>query len=316
MSKVCFGIDVGGTAVKVGLFSTEGTLINKWEFATRKAEDGKEILKDAANFIKDKSEELKLRTEDILGIGVGLPGPVKDNGEVLELPNMGLGHFNIEEELSQLTGFKVKAGNDANVAALGEMWQGSGKGYRNMVLVTLGTGVGGGIILNGSIISGSNGAGGEIGHILVNREETSACGCKKYGCLEQYASATGIVRIAKKLLSETDEPSALRQFEEFSAKTVFDQAKTGDALSMKVVDKACEYLGIAMSHVAQVIDPEAFIIGGGVSKAGDILTTKTKEYFNSNVMDALKNKEFIIASLGNDAGIYGSAKLLLSSVSA
>lgn len=312
MEQLCFGIDIGGTAVKVGLFNTEGKLLHKWDFATRRTEDGKDILRDAADFIQSKINELQLQKNDIVGVGVGIPGPVKENGEVLELANLGLGHFNIEEEMKALTGLKVKAANDANVAAMGEYWMGGGKGYRNLVLVTLGTGVGGGIILNGQILAGSNGAGGEIGHIFVNEEETAACGCKKKGCLEQYASATGIVRLAKKRLQSSEEPSSLRSYPEISAKMVFDCAKAGDQLAMDIVETACRYLGTAMAHIAQVIDPEAFVIGGGVSKAGDILTETIKKYYNQNVMDALKNKDFKLATLGNDAGIYGAAKLILA----
>jgi glucokinase len=312
MEKVCFGIDIGGTAVKVGLFNTEGKLLDKWDFATKRTENGKDILKDSANFIKAKIDELGLVKENIVGIGVGIPGPIRDNGEVLELPNLGLGQFNIEEELGSLTGLKVKGGNDANVAALGEQWMGSGKGYRSMVLVTLGTGVGGGVIINGSILAGSNGAAGEIGHIFVNEEETGKCGCGKTGCLEQYASATGIVRLAKNLLKESQEASTLRDILELSAKDVFDCAKAGDKLALLVVDKACRYLGVAMAQIAQVIDPEAFIIGGGVSKAGEIITETTKKHYNMHVMNSLKNKEFKLAILGNDAGIYGAAKLILA----
>lgn len=313
MRQLCFGADIGGTAVKVGLFTSEGELLKKWDFATRKTGNGKDILKDLANFISDKIREQGLKREEITGIGVGIPGPVKDNGEVLELPNLGLGHFNIEEELQELTGFKVRAGNDANVAALGEQWQGSGKGYQNMVLATLGTGVGGGIIINGSILAGSNGAAGEIGHILVNEEETAHCGCGKTGCLEQYASATGIVRIMKKRLAASDEPSKLRGFGELSAKMVFDAALAGDSLALKAVDESLKYLALAFSHIAQVIDPQVFVIGGGVSKAGTIITDTVKKYYEQNVMDALKNKEFRLAVLGNDAGIYGSARLILAS---
>lgn len=313
MEQVCFGVDIGGTSVKVGLFTTDGKLIDKWEFPTRRTEDGKDIILDSSEFIKGKINELQLKKEDIVGIGVGIPGPVKENGEVLEIVNIGLAHFNIEEEMSKYTGLKVKAGNDANVAALGELWKGSGKNFRNLVLITLGTGVGGGIILNGSILSGSNGAAGEIGHMFVNKEETNICGCGKKGCLEQYASATGIVRLAKDLLKDTEKPSALRQIDVITSKDVFDCAKDGDSLAMEVVEKACYYLGIALANVAQVVDPEAFIIGGGVSKAGTILTEKIKKYFNNYVMDSLKNKEFKLAILGNDAGIYGSAKLLLAS---
>ncbi len=312
MSQVCFGIDVGGTAVKVGLFDTEGKILNKWDFTTRKTGNGKDILKDSADFVLGKMKELDLKKEDVLGIGIGLPGPVKENGEVLELANLGVGHFNIEDEMFELTGLKIKAGNDANVAALGEMWMGGGKGFSNMVLATLGTGVGGGIILGGSLVAGSNGAGGEIGHILVNEEEKDTCGCGKRGCLEQYASATGIVRIAKRILEEESTPSTMRSAGELSAKVVFDCAKEGDNLALQTVEKACYYLGVAMAHIAQVIDPEVFVIGGGVSKAGEIITETTKKYYNCYVMNALKNKEFKLATLGNDAGIYGAAKLIIA----
>lgn len=312
MEQVCFGIDIGGTAVKVGMFSTDGTLLLKWDFATRKTENGKDILHDAAKFIKDKMQENNLTEEKVIGVGIGIPGPVRDNGEVLELANLGLGYFNIEEEMKALTGLKVKAGNDANVAALGELWMGGGKGYRNLVLATLGTGVGGGVILGGTVLAGTNGAAGEIGHLLVNYEETAVCGCGKSGCLEQYASATGIVRVAKQILEKSNEPSTLRSYQELSAKAVFDRAKEGDKLALEAVEKACYYLGVAMANIAQVVDPEVFVIGGGVSKAGEIITETVKKHYNKYVMNALKNKEFKLATLGNDAGIYGAAKLILA----
>ena len=313
MEQKCFGVDIGGTAVKVGLFSSGGKLLKKWDFATKRTGNGRDILKDVAEFILQRIHEMNLKREEIKGIGIGVPGPVKDNGEVLELPNLGLGHFNIEDELKEMTGFQVKAGNDANVAALGEQWQGSGKGYQNMVLATLGTGVGGGIILNETILARCNGAAGEIGHIFVNEAEESHCGCGKKGCLEQYASASGIVRMAKTMLAASKEKSKLRGMEEISAKMVFDAAKSGDELALKIVDEACRYLGVAFSHIAQVIDPQVFVSGGGVSKAGEIITDTVKKHYEKNVMNALKNKEIRLATLGNDAGIYGSAKLILAS---
>ncbi|MGF7143631.1 glucokinase [Anaerotaenia torta] len=312
MERICFGIDIGGTAVKAGLFNTEGKLLHKWDFSTRRTEDGKDILRDTSEFIKNKIEELKLPPESVAGVGVGIPGPVTDEGQVLMLANLGLANFNIEKEMSEMTGLKVKAGNDANVAAMGEYWMGGGKGYRSLVLATLGTGVGGGIILNGHILSGSNGAAGEIGHIHVENAENDTCGCGKKGCLEQYASATGIVKLAKRILEETAEPSSLRGREEISAKTVFDHAKAGDKLALAVVDKACRYLGLALSHVAHVVDPEAFVIGGGVSMAGEILIENIRKYYNEFSIESLKNKEFRLATLGNDAGIYGAAKLIIT----
>lgn len=308
---VCFGVDIGGTAVKVGLFNEEGKLLNKWDFPTKRTEDGKDVLREVAKFVTDKMEENGISLEEVIGVGVGIPGPVKADGEVLELPNLGLGNFNIEEELGALIGVKVKAGNDANVAALGEQWQGSGKGYKDLVMVTLGTGVGGGIILNGTMLAGSNGAAGEIGHIKIQVGEEATCGCGKKGCLEQYASATGIVRMTLKKLAESKAPSSLRTIVNMNAKLVFDHAKAGDQMAMEIVNQACEYLGVALSSIAQVIDPQVFVIGGGVSKAGNILTEKVKEYYNQNVMNSLKNKEFRLAELGNDAGIYGSARLVL-----
>ena len=311
MNQLCFGVDIGGTAVKIGLFRSDGTLLHKWSFATKRTNDGKDILRDVASFVTEKIEEYHLKKEEILGVGVGIPGPVKEDGEVLELPNLGLASFNIETELENLTGLKIKAGNDANVAALGEQWQGSGKGFKNMLMITLGTGVGGGVILNGKILPGSNGAAGEIGHLLVNTEETDRCGCGKIGCLEQYASATGIVRLAKRKLKSDTRGSSLRELQDISAKSVFDHAKRGDIIAAEVIDQACNYLGMGLANVAQVIDPEVFVIGGGVSKAGNILTELVEKHYNRYVMASLKNKIFKLAILGNDAGIYGSARLLL-----
>lgn len=311
MNQFCFGVDIGGTGIKVGLFNREGELLDKWTFPTRKTHNGKDVLQDAADFIKNKQIERGLTKEQIIGIGVGIPGPVKDNGDVLELPNLGLGYFNIEDEMSKMTGLMVKAGNDANVAALGEQWKGSGKGYMNMVLVTLGTGVGGGIIHNGRMLAGSGGAAGEIGHMLVNPREEEICGCGKRGCLEQYSSATGIVRLARHRLNRGEKFQA--DIDDITAKAVFDLANRGDRLALEIVDEACKYLGVALANVAQVVDPEAFVIGGGVSKAGQILTTHIKKHYVPNVMSALKDREFLIASLGNDAGIYGCARLILSS---
>lgn len=312
MKQYCFGVDIGGTGIKVGLFDAAGELLDKWETATRRTENGRDVLRDAADFVDLKRTEKDIDKEKIIGIGVCLPGPVKNNGEVLELPNLGLGYFNIIEEMSAMTGLKVRAGNDANVAALGEQWKGSGKGYMNMVMITLGTGIGGGVIHNGNIVAGSGGAAGEIGHIYVNPQEKDVCGCGKRGCLEQYASATGIVRLAMRALERNPKGSLLSDQEKITAKLVFDCAKKGDKLALDVVDEACRYLGMTLAQVAQVVDPEAFVIGGGVSKAGDILVSHIKKHYVPYVMNALKDRVFLIASLGNDAGIYGCARLILT----
>jgi glucokinase len=256
-------------------------------------------------------EEANLIKDNIIGIGIGVPGPVTEDGTVINCVNLGWGVFNVAEETKRLTGFETKVGNDANVAALGEMWQGGGRGYKNLIMVTLGTGVGGGVILNGEILTGSNGAAGEIGHITVNYEEEDKCNCGRKGCLEQFASATGIVKEATRLLEKSSEPSKLRDIQYLSAKAIFDYAKEGDKLSVELVEQLCKYLGFAMSHVAHVVDPQAFVIGGGVSKAGTMLTDLIKKYYEDNVLFALQNKVFKLAELGNDAGIYGSAKLII-----
>ncbi|MGB8454180.1 MAG: ROK family glucokinase [Anaerocolumna sp.] len=311
MERLCFGIDIGGTSVKLGLFTENGNLLDKWEISTRKDDNGSHILEDVAGSIKKKIAEANLLKDNIIGIGIGVPGPVTEDGTVINCVNLGWGVFNVAEETKRLTGFKAKAGNDANVAALGEMWQGGGRGYKNLIMVTLGTGVGGGVILNGEILTGSNGAAGEIGHITVNYEEEDKCNCGRTGCLEQFASATGIVKEAKRLLEKSSEPSKLRDIQHLTAKAIFDYAKEGDKLSNELVEQLCKYLGIAMSHVAHVVDPQAFVIGGGVSKAGSMLTDLIKKYYENNVLFALQNKEFKLAELGNDAGIYGSAKLII-----
>lgn len=312
MTKYCFGIDLGGTTVKMGLFTADGEVVDKWEIVTRKEENGKYILGDIAKSVLEKQQEKNIDGEDIAGIGMGIPGPVTEDGTVLKCANLGWGVFSVADELRKLTGIdNVKVGNDANVAALGEMWKGGGRGFKSIVMVTLGTGVGGGIIVDGKIVTGNRGAAGEIGHIHVNNEETESCGCGKKGCLEQYASATGIVRTANRLLSATDEPSALRSREKVSAKAVWDEAQKGDKLALKVADEFGKNLGLALAQVAQVLDPEAFVIGGGVSHSGQIVLDSFVKYYEENVMFALKNKVFNLAELGNDAGIYGSAKMVL-----
>lgn len=307
MAKYVFGVDIGGTTVKIGIFTDDGKLLDKWEIPTRTDEGGKYILSDIAESVEDRRVEMGIDKKDVLGVGMGVPGPVRADGTVLRCVNLGWGIFNVEEELSKLTGYLVKAGNDANMAALGEMWQGGGKGHRNIVMVTLGTGVGGGIIINGKMISGVNGAGGEIGHICVNDSETEKCGCGNTGCLEQYTSATGIVRSANILLNTTDKPSKLRTVQYISAKEIFDAAKDGDELAASLVENHGKVLGKALAQIACVVDPEIFVIGGGVSRAGEVLIDTTKKYFLEYAFHACRTTQFALATLGNDAGIYGGA---------
>ena len=248
--------------------------------------------------------------EDVEGIGVGVPGPVLEDGSVSVCVNLGWGQVQVADELSSKTGLPVKVGNDANVAALGEMWQGGGKGYTGVVMVTLGTGVGGGIIHNGKIIPGANGAGGEIGHITVNTEEKDTCGCGRHGCLEQYASATGVVRLAKRALAKATEKTVLNA-DTVTAKDVWDAVKEGDPVALQVAEQFGKYLGEGLAIVADVINPEAFVIGGGVSKAGEVLLSYIEKNYTKTVFHASRDVKFTLATLGNDAGIYGAAKLVL-----
>ena len=267
MKNYGFGVDIGGTTIKMSLFGMTGEMLDKWEIPTNKENNGSRILDDVALEIEKKLTAKNIPKADVAGIGVGVPGPAVGGREVIRCVNLGWGHVNVAQVLEEKTGLRVKTGNDANVAALGEMWQGGGMGYRNVVMVTLGTGVGGGIIVDGKIVNGANGAGGEIGHIFVNETETEVCGCGKRGCLEQYASATGIVRLARRALPADNSPSSLREIKDLSAKDVLDAAKAGDQTALKVVERMGRILGTSLANIACVADPEIIVIGGGVSKA-------------------------------------------------
>lgn len=310
MKEYCFGIDIGGTTIKCGLFSVAGEVLDKWEIKTRTEDNGSNILPDVAAAVKGKMEEKGISPEKVAGVGVGVPGPVDSDGNVLVAVNLHWGFLDLSKELSELVGLPVKAGNDANVAALGEMWKGGAAGHSNVVMVTLGTGVGGGIIVDGKIVTGSHGGGGEIGHIHVDDEIDAVCGCGNKGCLEQVASATGIVYLANKKLAKSDAPSILRDGE-VSAKTVFDAVKAGDALATEVAEEFGRYLGFALAGIAGVVDPEVFVIGGGVSKAGTVLFDYIVKYYKKYVFSGCRDAEFALATLGNDAGIYGAARMML-----
>ena len=308
--KYCFGVDVGGTTIKLGLFTVEGELLDKWEIKTYAENEGERILPDVSETIKVKIKERKIATDDICGIGVGVPAPVDKNGAIERAANVGWQAKNIKKELEELTGFSCVIGNDANVAALGEMWQGGGKGYKNLVMITLGTGVGGGIIIDGRAVGGAHGAGGEIGHMTVRTDETEACGCGRKGCLEQYASATGLVRLAKRYFENNAKESIL-QGKEITAKEIFDAAKAGDEAALLITEEFGAYLGQALVNLAATVDPAVFVIGGGVSKAGNILLDIVKKYFYEHAFYGNQKTRITLATLGNDAGIYGAAKQVL-----
>ena len=310
MGKYCFGIDVGGTTVKCGLFEENGSLIDKWEIPTRTENGGENVLPDIAATVMSKMTVKKIAKEDVIGVGVGIPGPVM-RGVVPVAVNLHWGEKNVEYELGNLLDMKVRAGNDANVAALGEQWKGGGEGMDSVIMVTLGTGVGGGIIVDGKIVEGAHGAGGEIGHIPVEDNMTDPCGCGNCGCLEQVASATGIVRLAKEELAKNPVmPSALRDTE-VTSKAVFDAYKDGDAMASTIVNRFAKYLGTGIATIAAVTDPEVIVIGGGVSKAGECLTDIVGNYFRARAFSACRHTMIVLAKLGNDAGIYGAARLVL-----
>ena len=309
--KYCFGVDVGGTTVKLGLFTVEGELLDKWEIKTYTENEGERILPDVAEAIKGKIAEKLLKAEEICGIGVGVPAPVDKNGAIERAANVGWMAKEIKKELEELTGFPCVIGNDANVAALGEMWKGAGEGEKDLIMVTLGTGVGGGIIVDGKIVTGHHGAGGEIGHANVDHHETEACNCGNRGCLEQYASATGIVRMAKKELAASSENSVLRDAGEISAKAVLDAFKENDPVAVATMEKVGEQLGGALAIICCVTDPETIVVGGGVSKAGQPLIDCIRKYYREYAFESCKDTPIVIATLGNDAGIYGAAKMVL-----
>ena len=309
--KFGFGVDLGGTTVKIAYFDDNGTMLDKWEIPTVTADGGKQILPDIAASIRSYLDKNGIADESILGIGIGVPGPVNHAGIVNKCVNLGWGVFNISETLQQLTAFPVKAGNDASVAALGECWKGGGQGCENMVFATLGTGVGGGIVVGGNVIHGVHGAGGEIGHMVLNREETETCGCGKRGCVEQYCSATGIVRLAKKFLSASELPSSLRALENLTCKDVFDASAAGDEAAQAILEQVYAYMGEFLADICCVVDPEAVVLGGGVSKAGQPLLDGAKRYFEKYAFHATRSVRFSLATLGNDAGAYGAFRLAL-----
>lgn len=311
MANYVFGVDVGGTTVKLGLFDIHGNLLDKWEIPTRTENNGAAILPDIAASVQDKMTEKSIAKDDVAGVGIGAPGPVDGAGVIHKAVNLGWSEMNLKKELTDLlSGMHVEGGNDANVAALGEMWKGGGQGCKDLVAVTLGTGVGGGIIVNGKVVTGANGAGGEIGHIHIEDHEEEPCNCGNHGCLEEYTSATGITRLANRKLKESGKDSVLRQAE-ISAKSVFDAVKAGDELAIEVAQQFGEYLGKGLAAIAGVVNPEVFVIGGGVSKAGEVLFDYIRPAYEKYVFHGSRSTKFVLATLGNDAGIYGAAKLVL-----
>lgn len=309
MKKWCLGIDIGGTSVKFGLFDMEGMLLKKWSIPTRIQESGKNILEDIAISLEKNLKVWGFEKEQIAGAGLGVPGLVMEDGTVLHAENLGWDRVAVAEELEKLTGIQIKVENDANLAALGEIWKGSGKNCHSMLFVTLGTGIGCGIVIDDKILSGVSGAAGEIGHMHVEDHMKKQCNCGKYGCLEQFASATGICWMGNQIMENSSEDSALRG-QEMSARIVFDAVRNQDFLAVQIAEKFGYYLGKALAASACIINPERIVIGGGVSRAGNIILDYVEKYYYKYAYPPCENVEFRLASLGSEAGIYGGARLI------
>ncbi len=303
-----FGIDLGGTTVKLAFFEEGGACLEKWEIPTVKENSGEQILPDIAAAVLAYLAEKQIAKENILGIGIGVPGAADPNGIVPVCVNLGWGRKDVPKELSALTGLPVACGNDANLAALGECWKGAGND--NMVFVTLGTGVGGGVITEGHVLTGINGAGGEIGHITLFPDETIPCNCGKCGCAEQYLSATGIVRLATEALALPHEPSVL-DGDKLTAKAIFDAGRDGDPVAKAVLNRYFDIMGWFLSIICCIVNPDVIVLGGGVSRAGQMLIDGIAEPMRKHTFAPCRNVRLAIARLENDAGIYGAFKLAL-----
>ncbi len=307
MRKYIIGVDVGGSSIKFGKFDLFGELLEKWQIRTDTSNKGDKILESIAISIKEKVNE-----EEIKGVGFGVPGPVSNN-IVLYCVNLGWSRTNLEKEFREFLTDKniiIKVANDANTAAAGEMYKGIAKGFNNVVMFTLGTGVGGGIVIDDKLVEGVNGVAGEWGHIHVDDTHYFECACGKKGCLETVASATGIVRLAKYNLDKYHMRSPLRRFDSFSAKKVIDYAKNGDFISERTIEESMKYLAQAMANLTLIINPEIIVIGGGISHAGQYIIEKIEKYYYDLVEPFIAHTNFALASLGNEAGIYGCCYLI------
>lgn len=314
MKKYVIGVDIGGRSMKFGLFTTDGELIDKSNITTFPENNGEKIIPDLIEHIKKIIEKFELTDENFEGICIGIPGPILNKQIVKTAVNLGWSEsINIAEKVKEAVNFKVLVENDANVAALGEVWKGAGEGYKNLVMVTLGTGVGGGIVIDGKIVSGSTGSAGEIGHMpFLQHPLHRTCGCGGHRCFEQKASAPGIENIANDYLFEHEGESELRDIDSISAKDIFDAAKNDDKYALEIVDEYTNDLGRGLAIISAIVDPEIYVLGGGVSNAGQFLLEKTQEAYKEVAFSVTKDVKFTLAKLGNDAGIYGSAKLILS----
>ena len=300
-----FGVDIGGTTCKAGVFTSKGELLEKWEFKTDTSNHGTDILSHVAEQLNHKIQQLQMDPSKILGIGLGVPGPVSSTGVVHGCVNLGWKEKDVIQELKALINYPVRVGNDASLAALGELYAGSGMGKHSLLMLTLGTGVGGGLVYQNHIIHGAHGAAGEIGHMIVNPKEREHCNCGRRGCLEQYVSATGICRMADHLMSEYRDIHTSLDQEHLDTRTIFEAAQNQDGIGVLVVEKFGHILGTALANLAVIYDPEMIVLGGGVSNAGEYLLNLATFNFKEKVFEPCSQVEIQIAKLGNDAGIYG-----------
>lgn len=317
MTQKIIGIDLGGTSIKIAIISQDGELLEKWSINTNILDNGKQIVPDIIASIQEYLTLYGLTTADFIGIGMGSPGKVdSEAGTVIGAYNLGwTGLQEIGPAFKEAFGLPFFIGNDANVAALGEQWKGAGQGNSDVVMFTLGTGVGGGIVANGQLVTGYGGAAGEIGHLTVDTENGIVCTCGKKGCLEAVASATGIINLAHRYSSEYEGDSAIKKGvddgDEVTSKDIFDAAKAGDVFANMIVDKFVDYLGLAVSHIANTLSPSHIVIGGGISAAGSFLLEKIKtnayDYTFPQIRDTA---QIVLAKLGNDAGVIGAAQLV------
>ncbi|HTG67849.1 MAG TPA: ROK family glucokinase [Candidatus Udaeobacter sp.] len=311
--KIYVGVDVGGTAIKVGICNADGQLLQTYEGPTEAGKGTDTILQNIAKYAQQIVVESDYDWAQVDGVGVGIAGFLDiPNGIVKFAPNLKIENVNLKAYLEQELNKTVKVNNDANVAALGEAWGGAGRGISHCVCYTLGTGVGGGIIIDGKIVEGYMGMAGELGHMAIVPDlEAIQCGCGKMGCLETVSSATGIIRMAKDAVERGDRTS-LSQVDNIMAKDVLDAAKAGDEVATRIVNRAAYYLGKSLAMIAIVLNPQYFIIGGGVSKAGDFLFDQIREVFEKYTQDQAKeNVKIVAATLGNNAGVVGAAGLIL-----
>ncbi len=309
------GVDLGGTSIKLALLTNNGEFIDKWEVPTDKSDSGKHIPKTITIAIEEKLKQMDKTKEDIAGIGIGAPGSVRlEDGLIFAAVNLGWVNYPLKEILEKESGIPVIVDNDANIAAVGEMWKGAGNGAKDVVMVTLGTGVGGGVIVNGDVAHGISGSAGEIGHITVQLENGVLCNCGKTGCLETISSATGIARIANEKLQITTKETVLKEMSNDSpitAKDVFEAYSNGDEVAEEIVNHVMRYLALVLAGVGNTLNPENIIIGGGVSNAGELLLKPLKKYFDEFAFTTVRDStKLSIAKLGNDAGAIGAAYLV------